>query len=64
MDDSPQEFAGQSLATRALMALRAAVEEVIENHIEMGLPIYVWRDGKVLEISPEELRGRHSPEAA
>jgi hypothetical protein len=46
------------------MALRAAVEEVIENHIEMGLPIYVWRDGKVLEISPEELRGRHSPEPA
>jgi hypothetical protein len=43
---------------RALMALEAAVEEVIEEHIREGLPLYIWRDGKVVAVSAEELRAR------
>jgi hypothetical protein len=38
------------------MALRAAVEKVIEEHVRDGRPVYVWRDGKVLEVSAQELR--------
>jgi hypothetical protein len=41
------------------MALKAAVEKVIEHHAREGLPVYVLRDGKVVEISAEELRTRH-----
>ena len=43
------------LEERALMAMRDAVERVIEEHLRHGLPIYVWRDGKVVDVS-EELR--------
>jgi len=41
---------------RALMALKEAVKGVIEEHIREGLPLYIWRDGKVVAVPPEELR--------
>ena len=40
------------------MALEAAVEEVIEEHAREGLPLYIWRDGKVVAVPAEELRKR------
>lgn len=43
---------------RALMALQAAVENVIEEHVRNRRPIYIWRDGKVVDILPEELEAR------
>ena len=44
------------LVERALMALQAAVEGVMEEHAREGRPVYVWQDGKVVEISADELR--------
>jgi hypothetical protein len=44
------------LGERAEMALKAAVEKVIEAHIRDGRPISIWRDGKVVEVSAQELR--------
>ena len=44
------------LEQRAEMAFKAAVEEVIVEHARQGLPIYVWRDGRVVELSPKELQ--------
>ena len=38
------------------MALKAAFEKVIESHIRDGRPLYIWRDGKVVEVSAQELR--------
>lgn len=38
------------------MALKAAVEKMFIDHAQRGLPIYVWRDGKTVELSPEEVR--------
>jgi hypothetical protein len=46
------------LEERALMALEAAVEKVIEEHAREGLPLYIWRDGKVVAVPAEELRKR------
>lgn len=43
------------LEQRAEIDLKAAVEKVIVDHARRGLPVYVWRDGKVVEISPREL---------
>ena len=37
------------------MAL-AAVEKVIVEHARQGMPIYIWRDGEVVEVPPNELR--------
>lgn len=44
------------LEERAEMALKAAVEKVIVEHARQGLPIYIWRDGRVVEVPPDELR--------
>ena len=46
------------LEERALMALKAAVEKVIEEHAREGLPLYIWRDGKVVAVPAEELRSQ------
>jgi hypothetical protein len=44
------------LEVRAEMALKAAVEKLIEERAREGRSIYIWQDGKVVEISAEELR--------
>jgi hypothetical protein len=44
------------LAQRAEMALQAAVEKVVEEHVRDGRPLSIWRDGKVVEVSAQELR--------
>jgi hypothetical protein len=40
------------------MAMKAAVEKVIEDHIRSGRPIHIWQDGKVVEVSADELRAQ------
>jgi hypothetical protein len=49
------------LAQRAEMALKAAVEKVVEEHMRDGQPLYIWLDGKVIELSAQELRYRLRP---
>jgi hypothetical protein len=44
------------LEVRALMAMKAAMKRVIEEHIREGLPLYIWREGKVVAVPAEELR--------
>lgn len=56
MISPPVNILDLPLEERALMALQAAVEKVIEEHIREGLPLYIWRDGKVVAVPPEELR--------
>ncbi|HXW15550.1 MAG TPA: hypothetical protein VEN79_13665 [Terriglobia bacterium] len=56
MTKPPANVLELPLEQRAELAFRAAVEEVIIEHARQGLPIYIWREGKVVELSPEELR--------
>ena len=56
MTKPPKNVLALPLEQRAEMALKAAVQKVIVEHARQGLPIYIWRDGKVVELSPEELR--------
>ena len=56
MTKPPPNVLELPLEQRAEMAFKAAVEEVIVEHARQGLPIYIWREGKVVELSPEELR--------
>jgi hypothetical protein len=44
------------LEERAQMALKEAVDKVMEEHIREGLPMYIWRDGRVVAVPAEELR--------
>jgi hypothetical protein len=36
-------------------ALQEGIQEAIELHRKLGLPIVEWRDGKVVWVPPEEL---------
>ncbi len=56
MTKPPANVIDLPLEERAAMALKAAVEKVIAEHARQGLPIYIWRDGRVVEVPPDELR--------
>jgi hypothetical protein len=59
MRNPPPNVLQLPLEVRAEMALKAAVEKLIEEHARQGRSIYVWQDGKVVEITAEELRAKH-----
>jgi hypothetical protein len=46
------------LAYRAEEALRKAVAEAIAEHRRNGVPIAIWRDGKVVRIPPDQIEIR------
>jgi len=46
------------LAYRAEEALRKAVAEAIAEHRRNGVPIAIWRDGKVVRISADQIEVR------
>lgn len=56
MTKPPQNVLELPLPERGLLALRAAVEKVIDEHAREGLPLYTLRDGKVVAVPAEELR--------
>jgi hypothetical protein len=41
---------------RAEVALNEAVRKLKIDHARRGLPIHIWEDGKVVEISADQLR--------
>lgn len=45
------------LEKRAEIAFKIAVAKAIDEHARLGLPVYVWRDGRVVGLSPDEVRG-------
>jgi hypothetical protein len=44
------------LEKRAEIAFKIAVAKAIDEHARLGFPIYIWRDGKVVELPPAEAR--------
>jgi hypothetical protein len=56
MKKPPPDVLKLPLEVRAEMALKAAVEKLIEEHAREGRSIFVWEDGKVVEITGDELR--------
>ena len=61
MPNHPKTFSNLPLEVRAEMALKAAVEKVIVEHARQGLPIYIWRDGKVVNVSGRTARAFRQP---
>ena len=52
MIKEPPKVVELPMPERGLMALKVAMQKAIEEHAREGLPIYVWPDGKVVEIPP------------
>jgi len=43
---------------RAEIAFKAAVARAIDEHARLGVPIYIWRNKKVVKLSPTAVLGR------
>ena len=52
----PESVLRLPLEIRAEMAFREAVEEVIDEHARLGLPLHILRDGQVVSLSAQEAR--------
>ena len=57
----PPEILNLPIEVRAEMAMKAAVEKVVQEHIRTGRPIHIWRDGKVVAVPPQELQEPSEP---
>jgi hypothetical protein len=44
------------LGRRAELAIKVAVRKAITRRSQLGLPIFIWRNGKVVEMSAKEIR--------
>lgn len=55
-DGSLNETANAPDWLPALNALRMAKADVIEQHLQSGHPIIIWRDGKIYQQPPEEAK--------
>lgn len=56
MNRVPKSVLRLPLEKRAEIAFKEAVEEVVDEHARLGLPLYIWRDGKVVGLSAQEVR--------
>lgn len=52
----PSDILALPLHVRAEMAMKAAFEKLVKQRLLEGSPLYIWRDDKVVAISPEELQ--------
>ena len=41
---------------RAEIALKAAVAKAIDEHTRLGLPVYIWRNSRVVKLSSNKRR--------
>lgn len=45
-----------SLHDKAEAAMKEAIRQVVERHKKTGRPLAVWRNGKVVRISPYSVK--------
>ena len=45
-----------SLHDRAAVAMKTAIEKLKIDHARRGLPLYIWEDGRVVEVSADQLK--------
>jgi hypothetical protein len=41
---------------RAEIAFKVAVARAIDEHTRLGLPVYIWRNSRVVKLSPNKTR--------
>jgi hypothetical protein len=63
--DRPKKDIARIFRERILIdqAIAAAAREAVLRHRQMGLPLVVWRDGRVVLSSPEELEQEGSADS-
>jgi hypothetical protein len=56
MSRTPKNILKLPMEERALLALKDAVKEAIAERTREGLPVYVWKDGKVVDLNAHKSR--------
>ncbi|MGA3212831.1 MAG: hypothetical protein ABSD20_16110 [Terriglobales bacterium] len=64
MNKVPEDILALPLEVRALMAMQAAVEGVIEENARLGLPLYIRENGKMVAKDAQEILDRRAAERA
>ena len=54
-DRDPAPYERVENVTAILEAMREGVREALRLHKRLGHPIAVWRDGRVVWLSPDEI---------
>ena len=54
MSKPSKEILQLPIEKRAEIALKAAVAKAIDEHTRLGLPVYVWRNSRVVRLSPNK----------
>lgn len=52
MNETSLDVMQLPIEKRAEIAFKAAVAKAIDEHARLGLPIYVWRNKRVVKLSP------------
>jgi len=60
-ENMKKDHKNMSLGDMADEALRKAVAGVVEKHRKSGEPLAIWRDGKVVRVSADQLQGYEEP---
>lgn len=47
-------------AKDTLRALRRAAKRALELGLQMGTPVYVWKDGRMVDLTKEQSPGKKS----
>lgn len=50
---SPRRVKHSKEVEDTLRALRRAAKRALELGLQMGTPVYVWRDGKIVDLTKE-----------
>lgn len=61
MKKPSQDVMQLPIEERAEAALKAAVAKAIDEHARLGLPVYVWRNKRVVRLSPKTVLGFSKP---
>ena len=57
MKKHSQDVMELPIEQRAEMALKAAVAKALSEHARLGLPVYIWRNKRVVKLSPKAVLG-------
>jgi len=58
MNKPSQDVMRLPMEQRAEIAFKAAVARAIDEHARLGVPIYIWRNKKVVKLSPRAVLSR------
>jgi hypothetical protein len=64
MSDTPKKDITRLLRERTEVdrALARAIQQALWEHKQLGHPVVIWRDGKVVWLPPEEIQVEKPPE--